>query len=180
MPTEYTSGIDPKEFLASTRRALDRAYSVCRKAVALKIHPNDREDVVQEAMMSVVKSVQEGTYDASRAPPEKLVNRIVYARVNDFLRSLYRKKEVPYTPEHEQIAPQPSPLEALASQEEKQIIKNTINASPHRKILHDTYIEGLSNTEVSKKRMIPLGTVKTQIRRSKPALQKKLYHLQKG
>ena len=136
-------------------------WCITRKRLSTK---EDAEDAVQEIFIDIWKSASR--FDGAKSPEEAFIALIAHRRVNDRLRNLYRR--------------------SLIASFENVSIKHANNA--HKKL--DKYLEvkpalaalsklklrqkqvivmsvydGMSHGEIAKKVGLPLGTVKTNIRR---------------
>jgi len=72
-----------------------------------------------------------------------------------------------------------SPMEVISAEEISIQVRNALQnlSSNQRQILELSYYEGLSQSEISKRLNIPLGTVKTHSRRGLLQLRRNLYNL---
>lgn len=145
-----------------------------RKALEILGNPEDAEDAVQEGLFSAFRNLRrfEG-----RSQFSTWVIRIV---INAALMSLRRRRvPLPLSAEYEteegtrslmQILPdrRPTPEEAVAQQELREILTDVINQLPENsKCVLRHYLDGLSIVEIADIMSISLGTVKSVLHRAR-------------
>jgi RNA polymerase sigma-70 factor (ECF subfamily) len=143
------------------RRYGPLVWSLARRMSASRA---DAEDAVQEVFMQLWKSA--ATFDPARCSERGFVALVARRRLIDRLRSQRARRgvEVPFDPTS-------LDLEAASSfQEEPDVLQaaKLIAALPQDrgKILLMFLADGCSHSEISEKTGVPLGTVKSIVRRS--------------
>lgn len=134
-------------------------------AIALKMigSPTAAQEVVQEAYIKVWTNA--GRYQPDKGAALPWVLSIVRYRAIDLLRS--EKRRVQSLSEHtdvSQIADIDGASDSLSISEDLQRCLKTLASSQRRNILQ-TFFFGLTYKELSNQRSMPLGTLKSQIRR---------------
>jgi RNA polymerase sigma-70 factor (ECF subfamily) len=126
--------------------------------------PADAEDAVQEIFVDLWKSA--ARYDATRAPERVFVTLIARRRLIDRRRSMRTRlgAETPLEPEHFDSVPVPAGDEGHADAATARSAFKTLPAD-HQKIIELSLLEGYSHGDIAQKTGVPLGTVKTIIRR---------------
>jgi RNA polymerase sigma-70 factor (ECF subfamily) len=128
------------------------------------------EDVLQEAFISIWRSA--GDYRASLSPPLAWMGMIVRSRALDFLRrrASERADAVQELDEtiHDTVAGDaPDPLDTADASELAWALHECLRKleSRQREVLVLAYLRDLSHGELAQQLQLPLGTVKTWIRR---------------
>lgn len=128
------------------------------------------EDVLQEAFLSIWRNAD--TYRASLSPPMAWMGLIVRSRALDFLRR--RKAERTHLtqelddPLADTLASgDASPLDTALASEQAWALHQCLNQldNRQREVVSLAYLRDLSHAELSAQLKLPLGTVKTWIRR---------------
>lgn len=167
------SGGDPN----AAQECLDRygrlIWSLARRRIR---NTQEAEDAVQEIFLAIWKNADR--FDPAKASEPTFVTMIARRRLID----LYRRKErQPHTSgSEEELAMLPGTLsETLEHQADAKLalrVMKDLDEKERRVILLSVY-QGMSHSEISKHTDIPLGTVKTYIRRG---LQRVRASLEKG
>jgi RNA polymerase sigma-70 factor (ECF subfamily) len=123
------------------------------------------EDLVQDAFLKVWRSA--GTYRSHRGSVKTWLLSIVRNRGVDRLRSQASSRRA--REEAEAQAPRSQPSEAFSeawSNHRKYRLREALRAIPHdqREVLALVHFSGLTQTEVSERLGLPLGTVKGRVR----------------
>lgn len=128
------------------------------------------EDVLQEATLTIWRSA--GDYRASLSPPMAWMGLIVRSRALDFLRR--RKSEgSQVTQELDDTMAQtlpgeaPNPMDKAQASEQAWALHQCLGQLDHgpREVVSLAYIRDLSHSDLARQLSLPLGTVKTWIRR---------------
>lgn len=134
--------------------------------IALRItrQPSLAADATHDAFVQVWQ--QAHRFDAERGTPEAFLISLVRYRALDIVRRTAR--EVPgYEPE-EQEDESPDALSRLVSSSEGAALQRCLERleAARRRMVVMAFVDGLSHAELSNKLRMPLGTVKSAIRRS--------------
>lgn len=152
---QFSSG-DP----ALLRRAYDRygslVFTFCRKTVG----PNLAEDVSQEVFVAAWSS--RARFDPDRAPLGAWLIGIARNKVVDALR---REGRQPLPSEDRQDQPELGAAESLA---DRLLVSDALAHLPERAraMVELSFFGGLTHGEIAERTHTPLGTVKSDIRRS--------------
>ena len=134
------------------------------------------QDVLQEAFLTIWRVANE--YRGSLSPPMAWLGLIVRSRALDALRrrksarddisdSLDGVDDGPSPIDHMQ-SPEPDPLEHTQASQAARALHGCLSRlePPQREVLTLAYLNELSHGELAERLKLPLGTVKTWIRRS--------------
>ena len=154
-------------------RALYDATSSKLYAVAMRVVSNTThaEDVLQDAYLNIWRIA--GDYKASLSPPMAWMGVVVRSRALDFLRKRTSEKSLAAADIDDTIGEtlqgdSPDPMDASDASEQATALHQClgkIDAQP-RQVLTMAYFKDLSHSELAEQFKLPLGTVKTWIRRS--------------
>lgn len=150
------------------RAALRRLYDLLAPrlyGIALRI-TGERElasDALHDAFMQVLK--QAGRFDPARGSAEAWLVSLVRYRALDIVRS--RRREVLGYEPVDQPTSEPDALELLAATEEGEALRLCLGEleEERRRLIVLAFVEGLSHTDLAARLKLPLGTVKSTIRR---------------
>ena len=158
---------------AAAMRALYDATSSKLYAVAMRVVSNTThaEDVLQDAYLNIWRIA--GDYKASLSPPMAWMGVVVRSRALDFLRKRTSEKSLAAADIDDTIGEtlqgdSPDPMDASDASEQATALYQClgkIDAQP-RQVLTMAYFKDLSHSELAEQFKLPLGTVKTWIRRS--------------
>jgi RNA polymerase sigma factor (sigma-70 family) len=158
---------------ASALRELYDATSSKLYAVAMRVVGNTEhaEDVLQEAYLNIWRIAAD--YRASLSPPMAWMGVVVRSRALDFLRKRKVERSLVGPEMDEQLAntldgDAPTPMDTSMASEQAWALHEClrkIEAKP-REVLTMAYFRDLSHGELAEQLRLPLGTVKTWIRRS--------------
>jgi RNA polymerase sigma-70 factor, ECF subfamily len=142
-------------------------YSRLVYSLAFKILANseEAEDVTQDIFLTLW---QRNTYNPARGSLSSFLTTMTRSRAIDKLRS--RGTRHRFLQKWEGMARSETvmttPLEQISLGERSQITRSALETLPpnERQVLEIAYYEGLSQSEISQRLNIPLGTVKTRSR----------------
>ena len=137
-------------------------WSIARRYLS---NQTEAEDAVQEVFIAIWKSAER--FDPTKASEVTFVSMIARRRLIDHLRKIYRHKDLePIDDCFDDDALETKSI--LDKSADVQIISEAINqfAEEDRELLSLSIYQGYSHSEISKLMNIPLGTVKTKIRRN--------------
>ncbi len=128
------------------------------------------EDVLQEAFLTIWRSA--GDYRASLSPPMAWMGLIVRSRGLDALRRRTADRSQ-MTQEFDEVLADtlqgdaPNPMDTVQASEQAWALHQCLGQleSKQREVVSLAYIRDLSHSELSSQLKLPLGTVKTWIRR---------------
>jgi RNA polymerase sigma factor (sigma-70 family) len=122
------------------------------------------EDIVQETFTDLWKSA--GRYDPSVATESTFIGMLARRRAIDFARKESRQPILEPLPDDESL-PHVSPEPSAALRCESQDVRDALKQLPEetQQIFSLHFDEGMTHPEIVKKTGLPLGTVKTRLRR---------------
>jgi len=126
----------------------------------------DAEDAVQDIFIDLWGS--SGRYDRSVASEVAFVSTIARRRLIDRLRSFKRKPGMDSLDDEEASdAMQPAVLAPNEEEADVAVVERVLATMEpeHREILSLSLYEGYSHSEIAERLSLPLGTVKTRVRR---------------
>jgi RNA polymerase sigma-70 factor (ECF subfamily) len=133
---------------------------------------SEAEDVLQEVFVLVWTRAE--TYNVALGPPAAWLVRIARNRAIDRLRAnSVRLRAVESVPEP---APVESPESRASLNERQRAVARAVDSLPpdQRVLIEQAYFLGLTQSELSARFKLPLGTVKTRIRTGMLALREQL------
>jgi RNA polymerase sigma factor (sigma-70 family) len=158
---------------APALRALYDATSAKLYAVAMRVVGNTElaEDVLQDAYLHIWRLAAD--YRATLSPPMAWMGMVVRSRALDFVRKRTAERalsglDIDDTVGETLASDSPSPLDTSQASEQAWALHQClqkIEAQP-REVLTLAYFRDLSHSELAQQLRLPLGTVKTWIRRS--------------
>jgi RNA polymerase sigma factor (sigma-70 family) len=145
-----------------------KLYAVAVRVVSNKEHA---EDVLQDAYLNIWRIAAD--YRASLSPPMAWMGVVVRSRALDFLRKRKAERALGGVDIDDQFgdgldSAEPTPLDTSIASEQAWALHEClrkIEAKP-REVLTLAYFRDLSHGELATQLSLPLGTVKTWIRRS--------------
>ncbi|PIG07450.1 RNA polymerase sigma factor [Comamonas sp. 26] len=147
--------------------------------LALRIVSNKEwaEDVLQESFLGIWRNA--GTYRDSLSPPMAWMGMVVRSRALDFLRRRRAERlhlNVPIE-DMEELLPDndgKSPLQWAQASEQAAALHQCLQRleQAQRQVVSLAYLKDLSQSELASSLKLPLGTVKTWMRRSLEQLRK--------
>ena len=124
----------------------------------------DAEDAVQEIFIDIWKNAQR--FDENQASETTFVAMIARRRLIDRLRKMTRKPEIDSLEETLYEPSKDSNEDILISIEAKEAAKAMKELRPEqRQVIYLSIVQGCSHQEIANALDMPLGTVKTHIRR---------------
>ncbi len=158
---------------AGDRAAFRRVYDLQAPrlyAVALRITRQGplASDAVHDALLQVWRNANR--FDLSRGNPEAWLLSLVRYRALDIARR--RSREVSDQDLPEPIDEDHDPLERLAATRDAASLRDCLAQleADRRKLVLLAFVDGLSHSEVAERLKMPIGTVKSWIRRSLQSL----------
>jgi RNA polymerase sigma factor (sigma-70 family) len=157
---------------AAAFRALYDATSPKLFGFALRILNRKElaEEVLQESFVSVWNNA--GSYQAGLAAPMTWMTTIVRNRAYDLLRRVDATVEIDANTFDKDVmealeSSEPSPFDALSMDGEAKALAQCFSRLEglHRQAIALAFYHDLSHSEVAERMMLPLGTVKTWVRR---------------
>jgi RNA polymerase sigma factor (sigma-70 family) len=128
------------------------------------------EDVLQEAFITIWRSA--GDYRATLSPPLAWMGLIVRSRALDFLRRRASERadavqELDEAVEETVAGDSPDPRETAQASQEAWALHECLRKleARQREVLSLAYLRDLSHAQLAEQLQLPLGTVKTWIRR---------------
>lgn len=128
------------------------------------------EDVLQEAFVTIWRSA--GDYRATLSPPMAWMGMIVRSRALDFLRRRASERadtaqELDETVSDTVAGDSPDPVDTTQASEQAWALHECMRKleARQREVLSLAYLRDLSHSELAEQLKLPLGTVKTWIRR---------------
>lgn len=163
---------------AALKQLYDRSASRLY-GLALRIVGNKEwaEDVLQESFLGIWRNA--GTYRDSLSPPLAWMGMVVRSRALDFLRRRRAERlhlNVPIDDMDELLPDKegPSPLQSAQASEQAAALHQCLQRleQAQRQVVSLAYLKDLSHSELASYLKLPLGTVKTWMRRSLEQLRK--------
>lgn len=147
--------------------------------LALRILGNKEwaEDVLQDSFIGIWRSA--GSYRASLSPPLAWMGMIVRGRALDFLRRRRAERmhlSVPLDDAQDSMPADdaPGPMQMAQASEQAVVLHQCLQRleQPQREVVSLAYLRDLSHSELASHLKLPLGTVKSWMRRSLEQLRK--------
>ncbi len=147
--------------------------------LALRILGNKEwaEDVLQDSFIGIWRSA--GSYRASLSPPMAWMGMIVRGRALDFLRRRRAERmhvSVPLDDAEDSMPADDAlgPMQLAQASEQAVVLHQCLQRleQPQREVVSLAYLRDLSHSELASQLKLPLGTVKSWMRRSLEQLRK--------
>ena len=147
--------------------------------LALRIVGNKEwaEDVLQESFLGIWRNA--GSYQDSLSPPLAWMGMVVRSRALDFLRRHRAERQhlhLPVEDLEEQLPDQQTqgPMQYVEASEQATVLQQCLQQleQPQRQVVSLAYLRDWSHSELASQLKLPLGTVKTWMRRSLEQLRK--------
>ncbi len=154
---------DPDAILA---RCYTQYQHQIRAHIAAAIHnPTDVDDLVQQVFVTVWEHA--ARFDPTKGELGAWLAGITRHTVLDFLRRIYRQSS-PSRPNTMLAWTDCTALAALIETEQSQFVQNLVARlpTPASTIVHAAFFLSMTHQQIAEQWQIPLGTVKTIIRRS--------------
>lgn len=180
IPEESDGGILQKVALG-----IERAMELCIKkysglvwAIAKRYvrDHSSAEDVVQETFVELWKSAKR--YDPAIATESTFIGMLARRRAIDYARKESRRPQLEPLPDAEaltQLTTEPSVTVSANGEDVRSVIKQLPDET--QKIFSFHFEQGMTHPEIAEKTGLPLGTVKTRLRRGLIEARNKLQHL---
>lgn len=160
-----------RESEAALRELYDRTSTKLFGLAVRVVGSRDRaEDVLQEAFITIWRSAPD--YRASLSPPLAWMGMIVRSRALDLLRRRASERADTSVELDDYISDtvagdSPDPLDTTQASEQAWALHQCLGRleAKQREVLSLAYLRDLSHSELSEQLKLPLGTVKTWIRR---------------
>lgn len=162
------SGGDPSAFEELYDRHSSLVYSVI---VRIVVSPADAEEVLQETWLQAWRNA--ATFDAARGTVLAWLLNMSRSRALDRYRSTSSRHKAETAAETEMALPAASdPWGSVAGAERSRRLREALELLKprQREVLEIAYFEGLSQTEISARLAVPVGTIKTWMRQGTLAL----------
>ena len=150
---------------AAVQECLDN-YGGLVWSLARRMCPNnaDAEDAVQEIFVEIWKNAER--FDDSKSSETTFIAMIARRRLIDRLRKVTRQPDLDSIEDSVYELPEDSNKDILTSIEAKQAAKAMKDLRPEqRQAIYLSIVQGCSHQEIADAMDMPLGTVKTHIRR---------------
>lgn len=150
---------------AAVQECLDN-YGRLVWSLARRMCPNnaDAEDAVQEIFVEIWKNAER--FDDSKSSETTFIAMIARRRLIDRLRKVTRQPDLDSIEDSVYELPEDSNRDILMSIEAKQAAKAMKNLRPEqRQAIYLSIVQGCSHQEIADALGLPLGTIKTHIRR---------------
>ena len=158
---------EPQALKALYDRCSSKLYGLALRVVGQR---EWAEDVLQEAFLSIWRNA--GDYRASLSPPMAWLGLIVRSRGLDFLRRrvsdrTHVTQELDDTLSDTMEGDAPNPMDTAQASEQAWALHQCLTQldNRQREVVSLAYIRDLSHNELADQLRLPLGTVKTWIRR---------------
>ncbi len=149
------------------RQCAPKLYGLALRVVS---HRDWAEDVLQEAFLTIWRSA--GDYRASLSPPMAWLGLIVRSRGLDLLRRRaadrsHLTQELDDTLADTLASDTPTPMDTALASQQAWALHQCLGRLDHkqREVVSLAYVRDLSHSELAQQLRLPLGTVKTWIRR---------------
>lgn len=164
---------DSAALAALYEHTADRLYGLVYR---LLNNAQDAEDILSEIFLKVWHEPER--YDPARGPVMAWLMVMARSRALDELRKHKQAQRcrLPEASVDEDILQAPSPVEVLTHWQEGSRVQQALThlSEIQRQLIFLAFFEGLSHTEIATRTALPLGTVKSHLRRAQSALEQLL------
>jgi RNA polymerase sigma-70 factor (ECF subfamily) len=174
-PVEQVTLTDAQLWLAMTQgqtealgvlydRHAGLVYSVALNVLG---NPQEAEDLTQDIF---VRLIHRSAYDPRRGSFRTFLSILTRSRALDRVRS--RQRETQRSKQQQQpdasVSVSPMAMDELSQREQTQEVQAALAQLPaqQQQLLHMSYYEGLTQATIAERLGLPLGTVKSKVRRS--------------
>jgi RNA polymerase sigma-70 factor (ECF subfamily) len=149
----------------AVQECIERFKGLVWSLARQRLSQDDAEDAVQEIFIEIWKSA--GRYDPGQASESSFIAMIARRRLIDRLRRSQRRPQTDALETKEYALPSSDhkAIEAGAEVALASRVMNTLKPQ-EREVLQLSVCLGMSHSEIATKTSLPLGTVKTYVRRS--------------
>lgn len=177
---------DLAELIAATAQGDQRAFeelyqatspTLYALAIAVLRNADHAQEVLQEAYINIWRSA--ASYSADKGSVQIWLNVIVRRRCIDRLRHAPAPTDELSLMDWSAIeAHEPSPLQLVQADADAADLARCMQGlgAPQQRALSLAYFHGLTHRELAKKLKLPLGSVKSQVRRGLENLRRCLHH----
>ncbi len=146
-------------------------YAICLKVVQNR---EGAEDVLQEVYIKVWNRA--GEFDPAKGAPMAWLSLIARNAAIDRVRARMRRRSAGEAPLATMTdKSEPTELRLVRESEAAELAEHVTNLpEPERSYIRDAYLGGMTYSQVADKTGVPLGTVKTRIRRALAELRVKV------
>ncbi|HET7680041.1 MAG TPA: sigma-70 family RNA polymerase sigma factor [Xanthobacteraceae bacterium] len=140
-----------------------KLFGVCLRILGDR---REAEDVLQDVYLAVWRRA--ASFDASRASPITWLVAIARNRCIDRLRSAAVARQAPIEAAHEISDPNPDAAALMEKGEQQQRLRDCLGQLEERQAaaIRSAFLDGATYEELANRAGIPLGTMKSMIRRS--------------
>lgn len=168
-PTDAELWIASKQGQSAAMGELYDRHASLVYGIALKVlgNPQEAEDLTQDIF---IKLAYRSSYDPQRGSLRTFLAILTRSRALDRVRSRQRElRQVIYksAPETADTSSGSSLLEATSQSEQNQVVQAALSelSDQERRLLQMAYYDGLTQATISESLGLPLGTVKSRVRR---------------
>lgn len=159
MLVQSASG-DQKAFAEVYRRTSAKLFGVCLRMLH---HRDEAEEVLQEVYVTVWQRAS--SFDPGRASP---ITWLVTMARNKSIDRLRKHREETTSEPIEIESDEPTPVADAQSRQDRQRLENCMDKldSQHKSAVREAFFSGATYIELAERCKVPLGTMKSWIRRS--------------
>jgi RNA polymerase sigma-70 factor, ECF subfamily len=154
---------DSDAFTELYRSTSPKLFGVCVRMLPQR---SDAEDVLQDVFVTIWNKAS--SYDAHRANPMGWLLSIARSKAIDRLRTFKRdKRNTPLDLEAPLVDRAPSVAEAAEASDERHRLDRCLGTLEDRQraAIHEAFLDGSTHSDLAERWSVPLGTMKSWIRR---------------